>query len=228
MTASKKSTAKALIVDDHPAVREALALRIGKLRDLEVCGEAADVPEALALVDAQDPDIAIIDISLRSGDGLDLIKRIKARKAHVRMLVWSMHSETLYAERALRAGAHGYITKEQATNRIVDAIRQVLEGKVYLSPAMTDKLLHRAVGEGGESLEHSPVDALSDRELEVFRLIGQGIQTAEIAKRLHLSAKTVETYRDRIRHKFGLANGTELAHFATKWALETGPETSGV
>jgi DNA-binding NarL/FixJ family response regulator len=227
MTTLKRATARALIVDDHPAVREALAIRIGKLRDLEVCGEAADVPEALALIDSQNPDIAIVDISLKNGDGIDLIKRIKARNSNVRMLVWSMHSEALYAERALRAGAHGYITKEQATNQIVDAIRQVLDGKVYLSPGMTDKLLHRAVGEGGESLEHAPVDALSDRELEVFRLIGQGIPTAEIAKRLHLSTKTVETYRDRIRHKFDLSNGTELAHFATKWALENGPKANG-
>ena len=215
-----KKRARILIVDDHPAVREALASRIGRQPDLEVCGEAADLSEALRLVADTQPDLAVVDISLKTGSGIDLIKRIKDRNDNVRMLVWSMHSESLYAERALRAGALGYINKDQATDKIVEAIRRVLAGKVYLSDAMAEKMLHRAVGGGREEVTRSPLDALADRELEVFRLIGQGVKTAEIAERLHLSVKTVETYRDRIRQKLDLSDGTELAHYATKWMLE--------
>ena len=211
--------AKVLIVDDHPPVREALALRIARQPDLAVCGEAADVGEALRLLADTRPDVAVVDITLRSGDGIDLIKRIKDRDDHVRVLVWSMHGESLYAERALRAGALGYVNKDQATGTIVEAIRRVRDGKVWLSEAMSERLLRRAVG-GGQCVLRSPVDALADRELEVFRLIGRGVKTAEIADRLHLSVKTVETYRDRIRHKLGLADGTRLAHYATQWVLE--------
>ena len=217
-----KKRARVLIVDDHPAVREALAMRIGRQSDLEVCGEAADLSEALRLVADTQPDVAVVDISLKTGCGIDLIKRIKDRNDTVRMLVWSTHSESLYAERALRAGALGYINKDQATDKIVEAIRRVLEGKVYLSDAMVETMLHRTVGGGREEVTRSPLDALADRELEVFRLIGQGVKTAEIAERLHLSVKTIETYRDRIREKLDLSDGTELAHYATKWMLENG------
>ena len=211
-----------LIVDDHPAVREALAMRIGRQPDLEVCGEAADMSEALRLVADTQPDVAVVDISLKTGCGIDLIKRIKDRNDAVRMLVWSTHSESLYAERALRAGALGYINKDQATDKIVEAIRRVLEGKVYLSDAMAETMLHRAVGGERKEVTRSPLDALANRELEVFRLIGQGVKTAEIAERLHLSVKTIETYRDRIREKLDLSDGTELAHYATQWMLENG------
>ncbi len=195
-------------------------MRIGMQSDLEVCGEAADLSEALRLVADTQPDVAVIDISLKTGCGIDLIKRIKDRNDTVRMLVWSTHSESLYAERALKAGALGYINKDQATNKIVEAIRRVREGKVYLSDAMVETMLHRTVGGGREEVTRSPLDALADRELEVFRLIGQGVKTAEIAERLHLSVKTIETYRDRIRAKLDLSDGTALAHYATKWMLE--------
>jgi DNA-binding NarL/FixJ family response regulator len=211
-----------LIVDDHPAVREALAIRIGGQRDLEVCGEAADMSEALRLIAETQPDAAVVDISLKSGNGIDLIKRIQDRDSHVRLLVWSMHSESLYAERALRAGALGYITKDQATDRIVEAIRRVLAGKVWLSEAAADRLLQRAVGTVRDEVTRSPLEALADRELEVFRLIGQGVKTTEIAEQLHLSVKTVETYRDRIRKKLDLSDGTRLARYATQWVLENG------
>jgi DNA-binding NarL/FixJ family response regulator len=217
-----KKRSRVLIVDDHPAVREALALRIGRQSDLQVCGEAADMSEALRLVADTRPDVAVVDISLKTGNGIDLIKRIKGRNDRVRMLVWSMHSESLYAERALRAGALGYINKDQATDRIVEAIRRVLSGKVWLSDVMTERMLQRSVGGGRVEKSRSPSDALADRELEVFRLIGQGMKTAEIAERLHLSVKTIETYRDRIRHKLDLSDGTALAHFATQWVLENG------
>jgi DNA-binding NarL/FixJ family response regulator len=222
---SKKKTgkkARVLIVDDHPAVREALALRIRRQPDLEVCGEAADTGDALHLAAETQPDVAVVDISLKTGNGIDLIRRIKNRNDHVRILVCSMHSESLYAERALRAGALGYVTKDQATDRIVEAIRQVLAGKVWLSEALAERLLQRAIGTEHSEIMRSPLDALADRELEVFRLIGQGLKTAEIAERLHLSVKTVETYRDRIRQKLDLDDGTKLAHYATQWVLENG------
>lgn len=222
MARSKLKTskpAKVLIVDDHPAVREALAVRIATQPDLEVCGEAADTTEALRIAAEADPDVAIIDIALKTGNGIDLIKRLKAHGRKVRAIVWSMHSEDLYAERALRAGAVGYITKEQATGQIIEAIRQVLDGRVYLSAAMSEKLLKRAVGQDSG---RSPLASLSDRELEVFGLIGQGLKTQEIADQLHLSGKTVETYRDRIREKLDLADGAVLTRAAVQWVLENG------
>ena len=213
---------RVLIVDDHPAVREALALRIGRQPDMEVCGEAADFPEALRLIAETRPDVAVVDISLKNGSGIDLIKRIRDREDHVRIIVWSMHSELLYARRALRAGAMGYACKDQATDTIVDAIRRVLTGKIWLSESMSDVILQGAIGAGRVDPLRSPLDALADRELEVFRLIGEGIKTAMIAERLHLSVKTVETYRDRIRRKLDLADGTELVHVATQWVIENG------
>jgi DNA-binding NarL/FixJ family response regulator len=218
---AKKRT-RVLIVDDHPAVREALALRIGRQSDLEVCGEASDISEALHLITSAEPDVAVVDISLKTGNGIDLIKRIRDRNAHIRILVWSMHAESLYAERALRAGALGYINKDQATDRIVDAIRRVEAGRVYLSETMAERMLQRAVGATPEKIPRSPIDVLADRELEVFRLIGEGVKTGDIAKRLHLSVKTVETYRDRIRQKLNQSDGVKLAHYATQWVLENG------
>src|SRR5690349_4022356 len=149
--------ARVLIVDDHPPVREALALRIGRQPDLEVCGEAADMAEALGLLADTRPDVAVVDITLKSGDGIDLIKRIRDRDDHVRVVVWSMHAESLYAERALRAGALGYVNKDQATDTIVEAIRRVRDGKVWLSEAMAERMLQRAVG-GREGVSRSPLD----------------------------------------------------------------------
>jgi DNA-binding NarL/FixJ family response regulator len=219
---NSKKRAKVLIVDDHPAVRQALAMLIGQQSDLEVCGEAADLSEALHLLATSHPDVAVIDISLKTGCGIDLIQRIKDRRGTVRMLVWSTHSESLYAERALRAGALGYVNKDQATDKIVEGIRRVLEGKVYLSDAMVETMLQRAVGDARKESMRSPLDALANRELEVFRLIGQGVKTSAIAERLHLSVKTIETYRERIREKLDLSDGTELAHYATQWMLQNG------
>jgi DNA-binding NarL/FixJ family response regulator len=215
-----KERDRVLIVDDHPAVREALALRIARQPDLEVCGEAADTGDALRLLDEARPDVAVVDITLKTGSGIDLIKRITDRNKHVRVLVWSMHSDSLYAERALRAGALGYINKDQATDKIMVAIRRVLQGKIWLSDAMVERLLHRQVGVGLQVVLPSVLDMLADRELEVFRMIGAGMKTTEIAERLHLSVKTVETYRDRIRKKLQLSDGTALLHYATMWVLE--------
>ena len=224
MTSSKtkasQRVARILIVDDHPVVREGLAMRISRHADLEVCGNADDVAAALQLVATTNPDVAIIDIALKTGNGIDLIKRIKARNDSVRMLVWSMYNETLYAERALRAGAMGYINKEHATDKIIEAIRRVLDGKVYLSEPMADQILHRAVGRGSERVERSPVEGLSDRELEVFQLIGQGLDTHQVAEKMRLSAKTVETYRARIKEKLNLSSGPELIRRSVQWVAE--------
>jgi DNA-binding NarL/FixJ family response regulator len=220
-TNTRKLT-RVLIVDDHPAVREGLAFKIGRQRDLEVCGEAADVSEALRLLDDRRPDIAVVDITLKTGNGIDLIKRFKNRDDHVRILVWSMHSEALYAERALRAGAMGYINKNQATQEIITAIRRLMDNKVYLSEVASERMLRRAVGHRGGEVTRPLLDGLSDREVEVFRLIGQGVKTAEIAERLHLSVSTVETYRERISRKLDLRGSIKLAHYATQWVQENG------
>jgi DNA-binding NarL/FixJ family response regulator len=215
-----RKRARVLIVDDHPAVREALALRIGRQPDLAVCGEAADIADALRLAASTRPDVAVVDLSLKTGSGIELIKRLRDHDDNLRILVWSMHSESFYAKRALRAGALGYISKDQATEKIVDAIRRVLEGKVWLSESMAEAILQRTVGATRQDITRTPLDALADRELEVFRLIGEGVKTKQIAERLRLSVKTVETYRDRIRQKLDVGDGTELAHVATQWVLE--------
>ncbi len=215
---TEKATVKILVVDDHPAVREALSARIAQSSDLCVCGEAEDVAEAMRLFTELKPDIMITDISLKSGDGIDLIKRIRAHDPAACILVWSMHSENFYAERALRAGARGYITKEQATQQIIEAIRHVLAGRMYLSPAMSQRLLRRTM-EGGKNIR-SPMEGLTDRELEVFRLIGLGVKTHDIADRLHVSVKTIETHRDRIKKKLTLKDGNELVRRAVVWATE--------
>jgi DNA-binding NarL/FixJ family response regulator len=206
-------------VDDHPVVREGLRLRLSAETDMEVCGEAADPGEALRLIAAQVPDVAIIDISLENGNGLDLIKRVKDRHPSVRMLVWSMHEESHYAERALRAGARGYVNKKSATDVIIQAIHQVREGKLFLSESAASQILQRAVG-SREPAVASPVETLSDRELEVFELIGEGLNTPQIADKMHLSPKTVETYRARIKEKLHIASASELARRATEWVLE--------
>jgi DNA-binding NarL/FixJ family response regulator len=218
-TETRSSSTRILIVDDHPVVREGLAMQIATQPDLEVCGEAEDVPGALALLPSARPDLAIIDISLKKGNGIDLIRRIKDRYPTVRILVWSMYAENLYAERALRAGAEGYLHKGRATSQLLDAIRAVLAGKVYVSEELASGLLHRVVG--GQALERSPIDLLSNRELEAFELIGQGQATEKIATLMNVSPKTVETYRARINEKLGLSNVTELVQQATQWVLES-------
>lgn len=210
---------RVMIVDDHPVVRQGLALLIDQQPDLEVCAEADSVADAFSKFTEASPDLVIIDLSLKDGSGIELIKEIKARNEHARMLVSSMHDESLFAERVLRAGAKGYISKQEATGNIVDAARQVLDGRVYLSPRMSDQMLHRLVAAGDEA-DRSPIDSLSDRELEVFEMIGQGLTTRQIASKLDLSPKTVETYRENIKAKLNLPNGTALTRHAVQWLLE--------
>ncbi len=212
------SPLKILIVDDHPIVREGLSMQIATQPDMTVCGEAEDVTGALALVESTRPDVAIVDISLKNGNGIDLIRRVKSRHPDMPILVWSMYPENLYAERALRAGAQGYLHKGQATRQLLEAIRAVLAGKVYVSGELAGELLRRVVG--GKADERPPIDRLSDRELEAFELMGHGLTTEAIAAKMHVSPKTVETYRARIKEKLGLNNVNELVQRATQWVLE--------
>jgi DNA-binding NarL/FixJ family response regulator len=211
---------KVLIVDDHPIVRHGLGELIARQPDLELCGDAADVTEALRQVEATQPDVAIIDISLDGGNGIDLIEQIRTLNPEVKMLVSSMHDEKHFAGRALRAGALGYINKRESIRKVIDAVRQVLRGEIYLSPQMTKRLLHRAAV--GEPLDHDPTEALSNRELEVFGMIGQGMTTQQIANKLDLSPRTVETHRKKIKTKLNLANGAQLTRAAFQWAQENG------
>jgi DNA-binding NarL/FixJ family response regulator len=225
MTAAERAPPPAktriLVVDDHALVRHGLTALIGNEPDLEVCGQAADVAGGLAQAAALRPDLAVVDLSLQNGHGLDLIRQLRARFEDVKVLVLSMHDEALFAERALRAGALGYINKQEATGRIVEAIRQVLAGKVYLSAPMTERLLRQVAGPPGVQAR-LPAERLSDRELTVFQMIGQGLSTRQIAERLFLSVKTVETYREHIKSKLGLKNAAELSRHAAQWALENG------
>ena len=215
---SKKS-ARILIVDDHPIVREGLVAVLSNKPGLEICGQASTIAEALTLIDSKHPDLAIIDISLPDGSGLDLIKRIKARNVPTKMLVMSMSDESLYAERALRAGAMGFLHKQEAREKLLDAIRLILDGEIFVSPAINNRLLQQVMA-GKKPLQQSPLSALSDRELEVFELVGQGLTSGEIAHRLHLGIKTVETHRQRIKGKLELRTGAELVRHATQWVLE--------
>jgi DNA-binding NarL/FixJ family response regulator len=215
LTAKRKS--KILVVDDHPIMRRGLAELINLEKDFVVCGEAESVKSALELIKAEAPDLAVVDLSLKNESGLELIKDIKARFPKVLVLVLSMHDEGFYAERALRAGAKGYIMKQQATSQVLVAIRRILGGEVYLSEAMSSKVLRNFTGEKIINIG-SAVDQLSDRELEVFRLIGSGLGTRKIAERFSRSVKTVETYREHIKQKLNLKDSAELTQTAIRWS----------
>jgi len=212
---------KIVLVDDHPIVRHGLRRLIADEPDLEVCGETSTAAEALSVIESTGPNLVLIDVSLEEGSGLELIKQIKASYPAVRMLVVSMHDESLFADRALSAGAMGYITKQKATTDLVQAIRQVLDGRVYLSERMTSRMLYRLVDKEQPS-EDNPIERLSDRELEVFELIGQGVSTRKIAERLHISVKTVETHRENIKRKLDLEANLELIRWAVQWVFEQG------
>ena len=209
--------ASILIVDDHPLVRAGFAQLIGDTPDLKVCCEAGDMASALQLLDSITPDLAIIDLSLAGGSGLDLIEHIKARNSKILMLVASMHDESLYAERVLAAGARGYINKQEAQEKIIQAIRQVLKGKVYLSELMTEKILNNMVS---RSDEKQGIGSLSNRELQVFEMIGQGLAPGKMAQQLNLSVKTIETHQAHIKKKLGVSSAHKLTHRAIRWVLE--------
>ena len=217
----KKAKLKVVLVDDHPIVRQGLAQMIARELDMEVCGEAETAADALKAIAACKPDVAVVDLSLKGTSGLELLKDLKVRFPKLPVLVLSMYDESMYAERALRAGAKGYMMKEEATEKVLAAIRSILAGQIYLSEAMASRLLHMAV-DGRTPGAVSPTERLSDRELEVFQLIGQGYGNTDIAQQLHLSPKTVETYRAHIKEKLGLSGATELLQHAIQWAQSLG------
>ncbi|WP_457653982.1 response regulator [Rhodocaloribacter sp.] len=205
-----------LIVDDHPLMRKGLALTLEAEPDLVVCAQAESAEDALGTFEEVDPDMAIVDISLPGMSGLELIKHLHMLKPELGILVVSRHEETLYAERAIRAGARGYVMKLEAGKVIVKAVRRVLDGGIYVSDEINERLLMGIASRQGQ-MAQSPLEVLSDRELEVFELTGRGLGTREIAERLHLSIKTVESYRARIKNKLNLSNAAELMQHAVQW-----------
>lgn len=204
------------VIDDHPIVRRGLSELIANQAGLTVCGEAEDAAGALKMIAETGPDLAVVDISLKDSSGIELIKDLKIRFPELLVLVLSMHDESFYAERVLRAGARGYVTKEEATESVIVAIRKLLDGEIYLSEKMASKMLSKFV-DGPSEVGGLPVDRLTDRELEVFELIGRGIRTRQIAENLHLSVKTIESHRENIKRKLKLDNATELLQHAVKW-----------
>jgi DNA-binding NarL/FixJ family response regulator len=210
---------RVVIVDDHPLVRERLSQLINHEMDMEVCGEAEDATEAIEIIRRTTPGLVIVDITLKDSSGVELIKAIKALPFSAPVLVLSMHDESLYAERALRAGASGYITKHQPAGDVLLAARRVLAGEIYLSEKMTSGFLKSIATSGIKSIPR-PVDRLTDRELEVLNLIGRGRTTREIAETLKLGVATVDTYRARIKEKMNFRNANELQHYAIRWVRE--------
>jgi len=213
---TRRKRAKIIIVDDHPIVRQGLAELINHQKDLEVCEEVSTSYEAIKAVRQSKPDMIIVDISLADTNGIELIKDLKVQHPDLPVLALSMHDETLYAERALRAGARGYIMKQQGTETLIKAIRKVLNGQIYLSDRMASKVVSKLAGRKINAGE-SPIELLSDRELEVFLLIGKGHGTREISQRLHLSVKTIESYRSHIKEKLNLSDASELLRYAIQW-----------
>jgi len=207
-----------LVVDDHPIVRQGLTLMINREPDLVVCGEAEEAMAAMHVLASSHPDILIVDISLNGPDGIDLLKNVRLTHPGLPVLILSMHDESIYAERALRAGANGYIMKQEATENVLVAVRRILNGEIYVSARIANQMLrHYITGSG--SLRNSSIADLSDRELEVFRLIGEGHGTRQIAEELHLSVKTVETYQAHIKEKLSLRSSRELMQHAIQWSM---------
>jgi len=218
---TEEQKTKVMIVEDHPLFRERLALLINKEPDMEVCGEADNIRGAMETILATKPDAAVVDITLKGSSGLELLKDLKAQSIELPVLVLSMHDESLYAERAIRAGAKGYITKDEASDKVMLAIRKVMGGEIYLSEGTTTRIL-KNITDGKSSIDAPALSNLTDRELEVFQLIGKGKTTREIAETLNLGLTTIDTYRARIKEKLNLRNATELIHQATDWARSQG------
>jgi DNA-binding NarL/FixJ family response regulator len=209
---------RVLVVDDHPIVRQGLALLINREGDLMVCGEASDAQLAIQSITATKPDIVVVDISLNGPDGLDLLKDVRARYPELPVLILSMHDESVYAERALRAGAKGYIMKQEATEKVLVALRRILSHEIYVSERIANRMLQRYIGSPAAGRPSSIAD-LTDRELEVFRLIGEGHSTRKIAEELHISVKTVESYQAHIKEKLSLRSARELVQHAIQWSI---------
>ena len=207
-------------MDDHPIVRERLAELIGQESDLTVCAEAEDSRQAIAAVEQFSPDLAIVDITLKDTYGIELIKQFKEKYPKLPVLVLSMHDESLYGERALRAGAKGYLTKQEATKKVIPAIRRILAGDIFVSDKMAATILQKVAGGSGGG--GSPVDVLSDREMEVFQLLGEGLTVRKIAENLFVSVKTVEAHREHIKQKMKFKSSSELLRYAFQYVMEKG------
>lgn len=218
---SEETSAKrrVLIVDDHPVFRHGITALINAEPDLVVCGEAASSPGALDAMRTLKPDIALLDISLPGTNGIELIKLMKAEYPKLPLLMLSMHDESLYALRALKAGALGYVMKAEALTHVLDALRKALKGEIYVSPRLSERLIFQAI-QSVDGSSGSPVDRLSDRELEVLELLGRGFGTKEIAAELHLSVKTIETHRAHIKEKLGFRDAGEMVRFAIDWVAQ--------
>ncbi len=212
-----KNPVRIFIIDDHPVFRNGLAQLLGAESDFEVCGEAEDADSALKLLKKKLPDLAIVDITLKSSSGIDLIKDIKLAFPEMLTLTLSMHDEMIYAERALRAGSKGYVMKQEAPETIVHAIRHILKGNTYFSDNVTTRLFSKIADGDRKAVASSPVDILSDRELEIFQMIGRGFSSRQIAGKLHISIKTVENHRAHIKDKLNLSSAIELVQHATLW-----------
>ncbi len=211
--------ARILVVDDHPMLRGGLIRLIDQQKDLICCGEAGTVAEAQTAVARHKPDLVILDLRLKGGDGLELIKSLKSRFSDLRILIISQYEARLYAERSLRAGALGYLVKEQAAEEVLDAIRTVLRGEIYLTRGTAGHLLHKLVGNRAQ-VRRTGIENLTDRELHVLQLLGDGRSTRDIAAELNLSFKTIETHRENLKNKLGLHTAAELTHYANEWARE--------
>jgi DNA-binding NarL/FixJ family response regulator len=209
---------RVFLVDDHPIVRRGFQMLFSRQSDLLACGEADNGPAALERILALKPHVAIVDLVLKVGNGLDLIKQLRAQRLNIKLLVFTMRNDALHAERALRAGADGYITKEEGPEKVIEAIRLAMQGHRYLSPEVAEKMVSQMTGRG--SAAESPAEQLSDRELEVLELIAQGLGSREIANALHLSIKTVESHREHIKTKLGLTRAAELVNYALNWASQ--------
>lgn len=210
-------TTRIYIVDDHPLVRQGLSQVINNETDMEICGEAEDAPQAMKGVGPANPDVIIVDISLRGNNGLELIKNLKAIHENIRILVFSMHDESIYAQRALRAGAKAFVMKKESPTKVVEAIRRIITGEIYVSPSVADQVLHQIVNGPNNASSTSPIDRLTDRELEVVQLIGRGLSSREVAESLNLSVKTIESHRAHVKEKLNLRNATELVQFSVQW-----------
>ncbi len=221
----KTRKARVLVVDDHPLLREGVSQLINSQTDLEICGEADTVTSAFAAVENTKPDVILLDLRLGYGDTLELIKSIKARYPQVSILMLSQYDETIYVERALLAGADGYVIKQEAAEEVLAAIRTVLAGDMYVSRKLAVLVLHKLLSK--KNIAHGPtVESLTDRELQVFQLIGSGLTTRQIAAELRLSIKTIEAHREKIKSKLGLRNASELVRSAVTWMQSKGPAIS--
>ena len=214
---------RVFLVDDHPAIREAIADTIDQTIDMDICGETSSADEAFHMVEEEKPDVAIVDISLDDGHGLDLVQNIRAQYPDVKMIVFSMYDENVYAERAIRAGASGYLMKSEPTQSMLKAIRRVNDGEVYLSRRMSSRILNK-VAMGRSSSPSFPIDDLTDREMAVFQMLGQGYSIKDIQERLNLTRKTIETYRRRAKEKLGFDTVSELLQYAVQWTYGQGTD----